>query len=305
MPSAEAATRLVTLQREPSFTAGGVFLLPGGYAEGGRVFREVELSPVNGAVEEAVAAAGASALASALVTRLLAGCVRRVGDLRRPGVGVVRGLLVGDRDFLVVKLRQLTVGDKVDLRFFCPRPGCGKVMDLSFQLSDLPVEERPVTGGPYRVDTPGGPDVLFRLPDGGDQEALAPMADDPRAGDLLLTRCVLRIGDVERPDLDAVAALPGAVRARVEDEMARLAPEVSAEVEAVCPECGGPFSQALDLLALFLAELLGGGGALEREVHFLALHYHWSEREILRLTRPKRRRYVDLLAEELDRSRES
>jgi hypothetical protein len=37
------------------------------------------------------------------------------------------------------------------------------------------------------------------------------------------------------------------------------------------------------------------------EVHHLALHYHWSEREILQLTRGKRQRYLALLVEHFER----
>jgi hypothetical protein len=35
---------------------------------------------------------------------------------------------------------------------------------------------------------------------------------------------------------------------------------------------------------------------LYEEVHVLAMHYHWSESEILALTRSKRQRYLALLA---------
>lgn len=45
--------------------------------------------------------------------------------------------------------------------------------------------------------------------------------------------------------------------------------------------------------------------ALYQEVHLLALHYHWSEADILRLPFPKRRRYLRLLAQHLGTSDES
>ncbi len=35
------------------------------------------------------------------------------------------------------------------------------------------------------------------------------------------------------------------------------------------------------------------------EVHVLALHYHWSEADILALPSPKRQRYLALLARHL------
>jgi hypothetical protein len=43
---------------------------------------------------------------------------------------------------------------------------------------------------------------------------------------------------------------------------------------------------------------------LYEEVHRLAWHYHWAEREILAMTHSKRRRYLALLRRELERERE-
>ena len=39
---------------------------------------------------------------------------------------------------------------------------------------------------------------------------------------------------------------------------------------------------------------------LYRDVHHLALHYHWSEGEILAMPRSKRLRYLSLLAGRLE-----
>ena len=45
----------------------------------------------------------------------------------------------------------------------------------------------------------------------------------------------------------------------------------------------------------FFAEQSTELDRLIEEIHVLALHYHWSESEILRLPRSKRRRYLALL----------
>ena len=121
-----------------SWPAGEVFRLPGGYVDdGGVVHREVELVPLTGADEERLA--GLNAPAVAVITQLLARVVRRIGTLPQPGPGVMRSLLVGDRDFLVVKLRQLTLGDEVDIDLSCANAECGKRMDLSFVLTNMPL----------------------------------------------------------------------------------------------------------------------------------------------------------------------
>ena len=42
--------------------------------------------------------------------------------------------------------------------------------------------------------------------------------------------------------------------------------------------------------------------ALCEEVHYLAFHYHWGEREILEMPGAKRRRYLSILAEKLEQA---
>ena len=42
--------------------------------------------------------------------------------------------------------------------------------------------------------------------------------------------------------------------------------------------------------------------ALYEEMHLLALHYHWAEADILRMTTSKRRRYLRLLARHIGES---
>ena len=64
-----------------------------------------------------------------------------------------------------------------------------------------------------------------------------------------------------------------------------------------CPVCGRDFSSVFDAAAWLFQELAGAAAGLWREVHLLALHYHWSEAEILRLPVRKRRLYLGLLAE--------
>jgi hypothetical protein len=45
-------------------------------------------------------------------------------------------------------------------------------------------------------------------------------------------------------------------------------------------------------------------GRLYEEVHHLAYHYHWAERDIMDLPRSKRRRYLGLLASKLENSQQ-
>ena len=143
----------------------------------------------------------------------------------------------------------------------------------------------------------------FRLPTGGDQEELSPWAARDEAGALtaLLRRCVLRIDGAAPPAPEQVDALGPGARAAIEAEMERVAPRVERMVDTVCAECGRGFVAPFDLHRFFFGELRTDRRLLYREVHHLAFHYHWSEPDIMAMARPKRRAYLDLLAEEIER----
>ena len=51
----------------------------------------------------------------------------------------------------------------------------------------------------------------------------------------------------------------------------------------------------------FLGELRTYLELLFRETHYLAFHYHWSEQEILAMPKIKRRKYIEILADEIQR----
>src|SRR5206468_3781414 len=104
---------------------------------------------------------------------------------------------------------------------------------------------------------------------GGDQEALAAAAEnwsEAEAVAFLLGRCVTGV----RP-----GAIPALAVEEIEAAMERVSPAVDVDLDVACPECGHTFVQAVDLSRLVLDEKRIGRDRLFREVHTLALCYHW------------------------------
>jgi hypothetical protein len=235
--------------------------------------------------------------------------VVRLGELEPPPRDVIRWLLVADRDYLLLRLRQLTFGDRVRAELVCPWAECGERVSIEFAVSDLPVHEPLERAPAHTVQLSaaaacgGDGEVGFRLPCGADQEELSWWAarDEPAALTALLARCVLRIGTAEPPGDDRVRALSPPARAEIEAAMERLAPRVDRVLETRCAECGRTFLAPFDLYRFFFGELRTDAALLYREVHHLAFHYHWNESEIMAMPRAKRRTYLDLLAEEIER----
>lgn len=289
---------------------GGV--LPGGYWDAaGRLHRAFELSALTGREEELLARTEPQQSPAALVTEVLTRCVRRLGDISPVPPEVARRLLVADRQFLLLQLRRATFGDLVRAHLFCPWADCGERVSLEFSLADLPVEEAkdraPVhamtlSAAALPDGDPAAAEVCFRLPDGSDQEELSDrLADNEAAAlTLLLMRCVQRLGTQEAPSYERISELSARARAEIEERMAQLAPKVQQTLEACCAECGRTFATPFDIQRYFFGDLRTDHALLYQEVHYLAYHYHWGEREIMEMSRDKRRTYIETLADAIE-----
>jgi len=282
--------------------------LPGGYFdESGQLHKEVELVPLSGREEELLVNT-ADRGAAIQVSTILGRCVKRIGHFDEVTEEIVRNLLVGDRQYLMLKLREITFGERVQATVTCPWPDCGGGVDISFNISDIPIKDASLTSPIHEFKlsaiAEGDPHIIwFRLPNGADQEALSGqlIQNQAVATTQLLWRCIQRIDDIEGPDIEYVRSLPTHTRVQIEQRMQALGPDVELTMEAVCPECDRSFSIPFDLQEFFFDELKTSRELLLREIHYLAFHYHWGEQEIMSMTRDKRQQYIDILAEEIDR----
>jgi hypothetical protein len=266
--------------------------LPGGLAtEEGQWLRRAELRPLTGQEEDWLIR-NPSAPSAVAVTKLLANCL--VSLDRRPVTSLIAGqLLVGDRDFLMLQLRRLTLGDDFSAVVTCT--ACGDKMDVIFKADDVPLEGPPNVTRSFQLPltTLGRQRTLrFRLPTGADQEAVLGLSAGD-AGEALLQRCLLDDGGV---------GLSEEEERQLSQAIEQNAPRIELELDLTCPSCGEQFVLPFDTTTFFLQELRGNDRNLLREFHSLAFHYHWSQTEILGLDRERRRAYLSLLAEELRRN---
>ena len=287
-------------------------LLPGGYVDkGSRVHREVELKQLTGREEELLAASRQRESAS-LVTVVLSRCIQRIGTISPVSEELARNLLIADRQYLLLKLREVTFGDQVRANIFCPWPECGKRVAINFSINDIPIRESEDKGPAYTMilssEIAGelaeeDRQITFRLPNGADQEAISALLAENEA--LALARlfgcCIQSIGCLANPGEDVISQLPPPVRLAIEQHMEKVAPKVELTMDVRCHECDREFMVPFDLHRFFFGEMRTSGDLLYREVHYLAYHYHWSEGEIMEMTRDKRHRYIEVLADEIER----
>jgi hypothetical protein len=287
-------------------------LLPGGYWDSeGVLHREFELGVLTGKEEELLAQTGGEETAS-LVSRLLGRAVKRVGDISPINEKLAGELLVADRQYLLLKLRQSTFGDVVRADLYCPWRDCGQRVSLEFGIHDLPVKEATQHAPSYSLTLSAQAcceedaerrEISFRLPNGADQEAVSSLLNENEAQalSLLLNRTIQRIGRMSPPGQQHVAALSSLARAEIEAEMERIAPKIERNIEAHCWECKRAFLAPFEVERFFFGEVRTDCELLYRQVHYLAYHYHWGESEIMAMPGNKRRKYIELLADEIER----
>jgi hypothetical protein len=272
--------------------------LPGGIREQGGWHRDAVLQPLSGREEAFLLEDGSSLSMASRVTTVLSRCVCRLGTLEALTPETAKSLTVGDREALLLHLRRMTLGEKMSCVLSCPDPACGEKMDLDLQVSELlspPYQDASDVHESVITSDQASYAVRFRLPNGADQEEVAPLAATvPKAAaDLLLQRCVQVI--FEQNSGDQVNQIPSVVAQALPQRMAKLDPQAEILFKLVCPACGGSFLAPFDTADYFCKELAGSQHDFYQEVHLLAFYYHWSEREILSLTRRKRALYLDLL----------
>jgi hypothetical protein len=266
--------------------------LPGGLVSGRERRRSFALRPLTGALELALAEAIAAAPSlPAAVTAALAQALAELGG-EAPSQETVRSLCVGDRQYLLRRL-QMHLGRSDSWRQ-APCGACGERFDFPLDLAALPVVAAP-PGYPFATVALGERTLRFRLPTGADQEAIARRADltENAAAWELVRRCWVSGGRGPRPRWAELEALGTPVLEAIEVALEAVSPAIGTEVAAGCPQCGAENRVALDACEVLSTD----AEALLREVHALAINYHWSEAAILELPPPRRQHYLRLIDE--------
>jgi hypothetical protein len=274
--------------------------LPNGYWEGGALWREAHLRELTGNDHLFLMEECHELLPAQWTTELLARCVISLGS-KEATRDSVRSLTAGDREALLLHLRRLTLGDRLACVISCPE--CHEKLDLEIDVANIlqPADSAPLQEHELTIRHESGESTIvrFRLPQGIDQETVAPLAltDVEAAADLLLRRCIVSVNN----NGEVTGELPASVQECVATRMAELDGQAEINVLANCEGCGGSFSLVFDTATFLFQELEAEFQRLYREIHLLAFHYHWSPTDILKLSRRERRRFLELLDRELSK----
>jgi hypothetical protein len=203
---------------------------------------------------------------------------------------LLRKLSIGDRVALMLHVRRLELGDNLDCTVCCPN--CGNAMSIVLSVPKLLDMTHPapcadyslVAGGFYlqvKPLTAQDQDLILNAKEGDD--------DDDHVIQRMARSCILN-SDIPLPE-----KLSNEVIDALGKRLEQIDPLSDIMLDFSCLECTDKLHISFNVEDFILQELGISRRDIESEVHWLALHYHWSENEILSLPMQRRRKYISLI----------
>ncbi|HRT97834.1 MAG TPA: hypothetical protein P5532_25795 [Planctomycetota bacterium] len=183
------------------------------------------------------------------INQVLLNCTKRLGDNVEPKMKDILDLLSGDRLYALVRLRQVSLGDEVELELACPNTGCGERTGLTVNLGEIEVtpygEERE-----FEFTLPGsGRKVKFGYLDGHKEKRLAALKEPN-----LTAAMMIRIVEIDGqpPSKKALNEMTMGDRSALRKEMLRVDGGIDTQVDVPCDACGTRIRTRLEAEPAFL-----------------------------------------------------
>lgn len=193
---------------------------------------------------------------------------------------------VGRRISALLDLAMLsTDSHALGVTLRCEAPACGKRFEVELPAEAwVQADER--LPSPVHIEGGSGDAPLtLRHPTGADLRACREQALQLHAHPADIAQALLeRLCLAGTPRRDDATRAAGA--------LAEADPLVAFHVHCACPECGDAADRSVDLEALALMRLAVRQAELLDDVHRLAWHYGWSERQIFEVPPSRRRLYI-------------
>ncbi|MCP5129680.1 MAG: phage baseplate protein [Pseudomonadales bacterium] len=202
---------------------------------------------------------------------------------------ILAGFSLGQRDQLLLAVRQATFGDRVAGIDHCPQ--CDETVE--FELSCDTLLAQSGEPGAASLDYQGYRVVLRPL-NSFDLAAAAAATSLEQARALLQRQCIVEVS----LQGEAVASdqLPAGLQDRLNETALAADPQAEILLDLDCPACGHKWHSLLDIVHILWAEISARAQHLLREVHLLASAYGWSEQQILELSPTRRASYLRMVS---------
>ena len=241
---------------------GETFDFVRGYTdESGTTHKDFELREMNGSDEEAISKPEIKSNGAKIGRTLLERCCLRIGTIYKSEVKsqewreIIQSLSVGDQDIMLLRLREISLGDEIETQYECADKNCKAKITTIISVDEL--EIIPYNGQdlidfelPKGLKDKDGNLITkgkLRLPNGLDREVLDGVIrkNQGLANTMMLTRCIVELEGTKVHD-DFVRNLSIKDRNYLSDLIKENSFGVSTTVDVDCPNCGESFKASLN-----------------------------------------------------------
>lgn len=191
-------------------------------------------------------------------------------------------LSLGQRDRLLLAVRQHNFGDCIDVHTTCA--ACSERAEFSVSCSAL-LADTVAAEAPAKKVTLDGAAFELRCPNSLDLAEAARGPSLEAAERVLLDRCVTH---------NDAAPITPARRAALAAALSALDPAAEIMFDLACPACCREWQALFDINQLLWLEIAARARRLVQEVDVLARVYHWHEAEIFALSENRRALYLEM-----------
>jgi len=199
-------------------------------------------------------------------------------------------LRIGERDRLLLELRERSFGPQLKAFAACPR--CQESLEYSLRTFDLaePLVEMGGSDPGPREAAVGDFKLGIRSPSSADLAAVASAETVESARIRLCEGCVT---EANRNGISiAVSELPEDIIFAVGEQVAAIDPGGEMMVRLTCPICHHEWPLVFDIASFMYAEISALARRILEDIHALASYYGWGEKEILALPAARREFYL-------------
>jgi len=207
-------------------------------------------------------------------------------------------LTIGDRICLLLNLRKITFGNYLSCITTCD--SCKEKASFEINIDgllSLGLDTKQIETENYSILTKNF-SLKIRPLTVLDQESILSYSGKrnfkEKSAEQLLRSCIIS----SKPDLPETS-LPEEITDAVNLKLNEIDPMADITLDLKCPECDHRIQTPFEVEDFILREIHSQFHSIEKEIHWVALNYKWSEKDILNLPIQKRRRYIELINETL------
>ena len=232
-----------------------------------------------------------------LVTQILQCCLIS-SNQTEPDQNSIWKLTVGKRiEYLLSISAAMGQTSSITETFRCLNQKCQQQIEVELSIEALSSLQHEADDTEHLSIRVGDEDLLFRRPTGTDQ---LKWQQDPLNDEKTGLEAIIRSLLVEPALFNDNGLLIEENIQIIDEAMQKFDPLVNFRATVYCPYCETQHAYEIDLQETARRSLRLAQRHLVQDVHRLALHYHWSEEQILSLPVWRRRHYLALLEGERD-----